>query len=84
MTTLTARQSALLQALREHDRRQGIAAPDLVRILGTADHSPQGIHQTAASLARKGLITKLRHHGWVFLRINPAGTRCLEEREVTP
>jgi DNA-binding IclR family transcriptional regulator len=79
MTKLTRRQQELLTALRAHDRPQGIAAPDLARILGG---SPQGIHQTAASLSRKGLVTKLRHHGWVFVRITPAGTDWLNRRGV--
>src|SRR5712691_12890509 len=74
MTRLTRRQRELLAALRAHDRRQGVTAPDLARIVGG---SPQGIHRTAASLARKGLVAKLRHHGWVFLRITPAGATRL-------
>jgi len=78
MTRLTRRQRELLAALRAHDRRQGVTAPDLARIVGG---SPQGIHRTAASLARKGLVAKLRHHGWVFLRITPAGAARLGQRD---
>ena len=75
MTRLTRRQRELLAALRARDRRQGVTAPDLARIVGG---SPQGIHRTAASLARKGLVARLRHHGWVFLRITPAGAAAAD------
>jgi hypothetical protein len=70
-TKLTAHQRLVLEAL----RKRGVWAtvPDLQnRRLLNPEQEPQGFHQTLASLVRRGLVDKSRHHGHVFYRLAAA------------
>lgn len=74
---ITTNERAVLEALADGDSRSVPDLLDLGRL--PRNRSPQGIHESAASLARKGYVQKTRDHQRVFLRITPTGRERLEE-----
>jgi DNA-binding MarR family transcriptional regulator len=72
MTTITLNERAVLEALADGDSH---SSPDLPAL---AHRSSQGIGETAASLARKGMIAKARSHHRLVLKITKAGRERLE------
>jgi DNA-binding MarR family transcriptional regulator len=74
---ITTNETAVLRALADGQLH---TVPELLA-LGRlpANRSPQGIHESAASLARKGLVEKSRDHGRVLLKLTPAGRDLIEE-----
>jgi hypothetical protein len=75
MSDVTARQRAMLELLciSTNARAQGYwwDGPDMLQYLGGP--AVQGVHQTAASLVRRGLIDKARRRGQVIYRISVKG-----------
>jgi DNA-binding MarR family transcriptional regulator len=72
MTKITPNERAVLEALAD-DRSH--SAPDLPAL---SHRSSQGVGETAASLARKGLIKKAREHHRLLLKITRTGRERLE------
>jgi hypothetical protein len=81
MTKITANERAVLEALADGALLSVPELFDLGRI--PADRSAQGVHETAAHLARKGLLSKDRYHHRVLLKITPAGHEHLELKETS-
>jgi DNA-binding MarR family transcriptional regulator len=74
---ITTNERAVLEALADGDSHSVPDLLDLGRV--PANRSPQGIHESAASLARKGYVEKTRDHQRVFLRITSSGHERLEK-----
>lgn len=74
---LTSKQRAALTVVVDYtcnERRGWISGPALARRLD--DTTPQGAHQTAASLVRRGLLEKGYGNSQVVYRITADGLRA--------
>jgi hypothetical protein len=67
---LTDRQRAVLAAI---VRLGAVGGPGIVQALGDEHASVQGVHQTAASLRRRGLVVKISGAGVVLYAATDAG-----------
>jgi hypothetical protein len=77
MSEVTVAQRAMLELLcvSTNARAQGYwwDGPDMLVYLRSYHVTTQGVHQTAASLVRRGLVEKARHRGQVIYRISGKG-----------
>lgn len=68
---------ALLRRKDEGRADTSATIPDLMNRQYLERREPQGYHQTAASLVRKGLVFKGRRAGLVTYRVSPLGSATL-------
>jgi hypothetical protein len=82
MKALTTNQRALLEALADG---AFYSVPELFALDRVPENrSRPGVHETAASLAKKGYVDRSRHHGRVFLQITAAGREWIEYVDSVP